>query len=85
LRGVNQEKKMADITVKVGKKAEKDNVDSSKIGKGSKPASGGDVQGQAQAWTAVSCPYCWAVNEVVVDSNQWLGYYCWNCAGYFEV
>ena len=76
---------MAEITVKVGKKAEKDNVDPSKIGKGTNPGEGGDVQGQYLSNQSVACPYCWAVNAVTVDSNQWLGYYCWNCLGYFEV
>ncbi len=77
---------MAEVSLKIGKKAEKDNVDPSKIAKGEKPTGAGGAEGQGyQSYQYVSCPYCWAVNGVTVDNSVWLGYYCWNCSGYFEV
>lgn len=77
---------MAEVKIKVGKESPKGKVDQAKIGKGKKPArSGSDVEGQYQYWDWVSCPYCWAVNEVVVDTQVWLAYSCWNCGGTFEV
>jgi hypothetical protein len=76
---------MAEVKVKIGKKADKSKVDQKKIGKGTKPEASGDVEGQYRYASWVSCPYCYANNSVTVDTNRWLGYYCWNCAGYFEV
>jgi hypothetical protein len=76
---------MAEGKITFGKKADKNKVDQAKIGKGKKPELKGDVEAQYRSWQIVSCPYCWSVNEVIVDSNRWLGYTCWNCGYYFEV
>lgn len=75
---------MAEIKVKIGK-AGKQPADKSKIGKGTKPETSGDVEAQWRRWVTVACPDCWALNNVVEDSNQWLGYLCWRCDAYFEV
>jgi hypothetical protein len=75
---------MAEGKVTFGRQADKSNIDAAKIAKGKKPEARADVEGQYRSWKYVTCPYCWSVNEVVVDTNQWLGYYCWNCSEYFE-
>jgi hypothetical protein len=79
-----KETEMAEAKIKIGKKGDKDKVDQKKIGKGKKPSQR-DVEGQYQYWSAVSCWNCWSVNEVVIDTQQYLGYWCWQCGAYFEV
>lgn len=76
---------MTEIKVKVGKSPDSEPSDKSKIGEGKKPEQRDDVEAQARYWDAVACPNCWAINEVIVDTNVWLGYRCWNCRYYFEV
>jgi hypothetical protein len=75
---------MAEIRAKIGKKGDANKADNSKIAKGKKP-SAGDVEGQWQYVDVVSCPYCYSLNEVTVDTNVYLGYWCWNCGGYFTI
>jgi hypothetical protein len=76
---------MAEAKVKVGKKTAKGKTPENKIGKGTKPQAKEGAEGQYQYVSWVTCPYCWAVNEVVIDTNRWLSYYCWNCPGVFDV
>jgi hypothetical protein len=75
---------MAEVKAKVGKAGDSSKVDQSKIAKGKKP-SAKEVEGQWQYVDVVICPSCYSLNEVTIDTNRWLGYWCWNCGGYFEV
>lgn len=75
---------MAEITVKVGKKGDEAAADKSKVVKGQKPKPAGDVEGQYAYYATVSCWNCYALNEIVTDTNYAVWFYCWNCGAYCE-
>ena len=68
-----------ELKVKVGTKTEK----TGKGAKGSPTPQGGDVSGQAIVQQAAVCPYCGAVNYLLVDTEVYNWYECWNCGGIF--
>lgn len=70
--------------VKLTKKSDDKGIDPEKIGQGKKPELS-EVEGQWQYWDTYACPWCWSLNDVVVDTNMWLRYRCWACGGIFEV
>ena len=75
---------MAEITVKVGKKADDSKLDKTKITTGKKPtAKKGTAEAQGDYYTSVLCPYCHAVNSGWTGDGYAWGWYCWNCGGYF--
>ena len=70
--------------VKLTKKSDDKGVDPSKIGAGKKPDLA-EVEAQWQYYDTYACPWCFTLNDVVVDTNQWLRYRCWACGNIFEV
>jgi hypothetical protein len=74
---------MAEVKVKIGKKADKGKADPAKTGKGQKPQPQ-DVEGQYAYTDWYVCPYCYANNHIIVESTRWQYYTCWNCYGTFE-
>lgn len=50
-----------------------------------KPGGGGDeVGGRYRYWARVTCPYCWALNDVLAETNYRMWFRCWNCRGTFN-
>lgn len=75
---------MAEISVKVGKKADDSGLDKSKIFKGEKPTEKKlSAEAQGDYVTTVHCPYCYALNTGWTGDGYAWGWYCWNCGGYF--
>jgi hypothetical protein len=60
-------------------------VDESKVAKGVAvpPKSRDEVGGRARLAVWVECPYCWANNYIIEDTDVYRYYQCWNCNRYF--
>ncbi|MBX3742702.1 MAG: hypothetical protein KF712_17085 [Akkermansiaceae bacterium] len=43
-----------------------------------------EVGGRYRRWTRVSCPYCYALNDIVEETNYRQWFRCWNCRGTFQ-
>ena len=75
---------MAELSVRIGRTGDKGKTDESRIAKGRKPYIA-EVEGQMWHDKLFVCPTCWSLNDVTINPQMFMTYFCWNCGAILEV